>query len=307
MRTGAAIECRMNNDAIIELCQTEIPDIIYLSIGCAQGYYEPGSPRESSQQYPPCIAGLGGRQICILVDPRLESPIRALPIPTPTEAPILHDKNVSFIPVRRFFEWDSNEDQRFIDALCRLAITQKTRLIVQDYTGHDIHPDYPIDRFDRDALCRKVLFDFTYNEGGCFVDLSKVHILIRSDGSFLQPKLEPLSSMPSEYIEPIMRQRHNIMWSYVKRLHRIHTDAEETRDWCTPAIVLDRMTPICKAYRAPIATDTASLEKLLLLYLLDLCICAGEPLTEEDALRIVRAPGKDYQDTVELLKNVLLQ
>lgn len=188
----------MNNDAIIELCQTEIPDIIYLSIGCAQGYYEPGSPRESSQQYPPCIAGLGGRQICILVDPRLESPIRALPIPEPTEAPILHDKNVSFIPVRRFFEWDSNEDRQFIDALCRLAIDQKTRLIVQDYTGHDIHPDYPIDRFDRDALCRKVLFDFTYNEGGCFVDLSKVRILCKSDGSFLQPSFEPLSVAPSD-------------------------------------------------------------------------------------------------------------
>jgi protein TonB len=25
---------------------------------------------------------------------------------------------------------------------------------VQDYTGYDIHPDYPLERFDRDALCR---------------------------------------------------------------------------------------------------------------------------------------------------------
>ena len=294
----------MNNDAIIELCNTEIPDIIYLSIGCAQG---PEVPRESSQQYPPCIAALGGRQICILVDPRLESPIHALPTLEPTEAPILHDKNVSFIPVRRFFEWGSNEDQRFIDALCRLATTQKTRLIVQDYTGHDIHPDYPIDRFDRDALCRKVLFDFTYNEGGCFVDLSKVRILLRSDGSFMQPKFEPLMMIPSDYLDLIIRQRHNIMWSYVKRLHRIQAGAEEARDWCSSAIVLDRMTPICKAYRVPPTTDTVSLEKLLLLYVLDLCTCVGERLTDEEALRIVRASGKDYQETIDLLKNVLLQ
>ena len=293
----------MNNDAIIAYCNAEIPDIIYLSIGCAQ---EPCSLRKSPQQHPPCIAALGGRQICILVDPRLESPISILEMET-TESPILHDKNVSFIPARRYFEWHSADDRRFIDDLCRIATTQKTRLLVQDYTGYDIYPEFPIERFDRDILCRKVLFDFTYNEGGCYVDLSKVRILLRADGSFLQPAFEPLVAVPFECLAVTIQQRHMNMWSYVKRLHRIQTGAEEARDWCAPATVLERMTPLCKAYRVARGTDNATLEKLMLLYLSDLCACAGEVMTEEEARRIVRAPGKDYQETIDLLKNLLLQ
>lgn len=282
----------MNNAAIIAYCNAEIPDIIYLSIGCAQESY---SLQKPPQQYPPCIAALGGRQICILVDPRLE----------PTEAPILHDKNVSFITVRRYFEWRSEDDRRFIDDLCRLATTQKTRLLAQDYTGYDIYPEFPIERFDRDVLCRKVLFDFTYNEGGCYIDLSKVRILLRADGSFLQPTFEPLVTVPFECLAVTIQQRHMNMWSYVKRLHRIQTGAEEARDWCTPATVLERMTPLCKAYRVARGTDNETLEKLMLLYLSDLCACAGESMTEEEALRIVRGSG--YREAIDLLKNVLLQ
>ena len=300
----------MDNNQILTYCQIENPDIIYLAIGCAQGHHPPDSPMASPQEHPPCIAALGGNQVCILIDPQLETPIRAGAGTESPDAPIIRvGDTLTFLPVRRHFNWVSQEDKYFIEDLCRLVLNTRTRLIVQDYSGQYVHNFYPLATFGP-RLLRKVLFDVTYRDSGCFIDFDKVKIMMREDGSFIQPLYDRLANtLP--FITPEQRafavsQRHDSMWCYVKRLHRIQSGLEEFRDWCTADVVYLHMVHLCPVYGTPLRTDNAALEKLMVAYLFDLCVCVGDFMTEDEALALATGSGKEYQDTLTRLKAILL-
>lgn len=265
----------------------------------------------SSQGYPPFLRPLGRKQLCILIDPLLEDPPRPCGSQEPGQQ-LIQVGSTHFIPLRRNFAWNSREDSAFIDALCAhtLQHARTTRMIVQDYSGEEIQRFYPLRRFGPD-LIRNVLFDFTYQNGGCFVDLSKVDLLFCEDGrSFLQPLYERLS-----YVLPrvtpeqrlfLLKARNNIFYSYVKRLHKIQAGVEEPRTWCTRDIVLNAMAPFCEIYGTPHYTTQDALEELLFAYLMDLCYATETQMTQDEMMSCVRDPGSAYQTTLELLKGILL-
>ena len=297
-------------DTIATLCQDANPAIIYFAIGCSLYHYEPG--KHPRQQYPPFMAKFPGRQICILMDPLLESPPRAyadLGINTNDEIATI--RNVTFIPVRRNFEWNSPEAIAFIDRLCSLCLRTHTRLIVQDYSGHYIEHNYPIDRFGS-ALTKKVLFDVTYRDGGCFIDLDAVKILMHRDGGFIQPKHDPIAMIRShvspEQLRYVLKERRNDIVNYVKRYHRIQTGVEEYRDWCTADVVLQRMRTLCGTYRVTpdLNVSISCMEQLMVAYLFDLCVTVGDRVTEEAAIELIRSPNKEYEHMLLALEDVLL-
>jgi len=302
----------MNNDDIVTYCKRFQPHLIYIAIGCSQAFHEPGSAMAAPQGYPPFLRPLGTRQLCILIDPLLEDP------PRPCEGfqreagqQIIVVGETHFIPLRRDFEWRSKEDTEFIHTLCAYTLEKpRTRMIVQDYSGAEIQQYYPIQTFGKE-LVRKVLFDFTYQNGGCFVDLSKVDILFCDDGfSFMQPLYERLTYvfkyLTAEQKKFLLNSRHNLFYSYVKRLHKIQANAEEPRDWCTEKHVRDIIPPFCINYNTPYSTDQQALEELLLAYLTDLCQTSDTQMSQEELMECVRSPTNMYQDTLSLLKGILL-
>jgi hypothetical protein len=325
----------MNNDDIVTYCKRFSPHLIYIAIGCSQAFHEPGSAMAAPQGYPPFLKSMGTRQLCILIDPLLEDPPRPCSeYATSPGQQVIVVGETHFIPVRRNFEWTcrlscpqrgrlleqpvgpgdarrSTEDTAFIHTLCAYTLEKpRTRMIVQDYSGEEIQRYYPIQTFGKE-LIRKVLFDFTYQNGGCFVDLSKVNILFCDDSfSFMQPLYERLTYvfkyLTAEQKKFLLNSRHNIFYSFVKRLHKIQEGVEEIRDWCTPQIVMDMIPSFCVNYSTPYSTDQQALEELLLAYLTDLCLTSDTQLSQEEIVECVRSPTNMYQDTLSLLKGILL-
>ena len=298
----------MDHHEILDFCKHENPDIIYVAVGCSMAHWPVGDMHDTPQGHPPPIKALGGRQICILVDPTLENPPRCTGLTAPTMEPIIRTAEATYIVLRRYFDWD-NGDQPLIEALCHQAITTKTRLIVQDYAGNIINQHYPLAQFGR-PLLQKVLFDFTYQDGGCFIDFSKVRIITRPDGSFVQPFYEPVADviphLDKAQREFILRSRNDTLHCYVKRLHNVQSGTEEYRDWCTPHHLHLKMGPLTTIYKTPHSTDNAALEKLMVAYLHDLCRAVGDFMSADDALALVKKEGKDYHQTLELLMAILL-
>jgi hypothetical protein len=307
----------MTNDDIAALCKTLVlqeqgPTTIYFAIGCALGRYPPGEhPR---QQYPPFMRGFPGRQICILMDPELESPPRAyedqIGFSVLPDEPTVTIGDITFITARRHFAWGSKDARTFIAHLSNLCLNTRTQLIVQDYAGNYIEKYYPISTFDS-RITKKVLFDVTYRDGGCFIDLDAVRILRYRDGSFVQPKYDAITVLRShvsvELLRNILKERRNSLVTYIKRYHRILTGAEEYRDWCTEDVVRHHMNTLCQAYRVPPEPTLSNMEQLMSAYLFDLCTSVGDRVIEETAMELIRSPNKDYDNMLVAFEEIILQ
>ncbi len=289
----------MTNNDILLMCEATQPAYIYLAIGCALGHYAEG--QGSPQQYPPPIAALPGRKICILVDPGLESPPRAyaqvgIPTDAATARHATHGE-VTFIPVRREFHWPvpwSREehqpaiqyDTQLINGL--IALTKRpgspTRLIVQDYSGTDIRPFYP-----HDAPPARVLYDMTGRDGGCFIDFDAVRIHQTPTGDFIQPPYQPLRTLQPvlshDEFRAIADHRSGLLANYAHRYYRIMRGVEPPRDWATPHTIGLRLAPLFVAYALPPnVRDPANLYALLSAALYDFAAVAGDYM-DDDAIR----------------------
>lgn len=263
---------------IIQLCKERSPNIIYLAIGCA---------RAPLQQYPPFIKEIGGTQVCILIDPILEETLT-------------HERpaNATFFSERRYFQWGSNEDTEFIHELCKLNV----EVIVQDYSGTDTRSYYPIQALGPSIL-KRVLFDVTYSDGGCFVDFDTVNILRMEDGGFVNPQQQPLAAcypyIPTDLLKKIVVDR-NIAVQFLNYFYGIEIGTEEARHWCTPQNMEWRAAWMFVAYGIP----RTSLKELLIAYLIDLATTAGDStMTPEYAATMIGK--KDYIATTGFLTSLL--
>jgi hypothetical protein len=297
----------MDHQEILDICKRENPDIIYLAIGCSMAHWPVGDRNETPQGHPPPVKALGGRQLCILIDPTLENPPRCTGLTEPTMDPIIRTSEGTYITLRRYFEWD-NDDIPLIDMLCQFVLKRRSRLIVQDYAGAIINKYYPL---GDPAILKQVLFDMNYQNRGCFIDFSKVRILTRPDGSFVQPFYEPVADI-LPYLDAdqryyLLKQRTDTVSCYVKRLHNIQSGTEEYRDWCTAGHLYRLMGPLTTIYGTSHSTDNVALEHLMVAYLHDLCQTVGDFISDEDALAIARKPGKEYIQMVEMLRGILTE
>ena len=246
---------------------------------------------------------LQGLQLCILIDPLLESPPVAFHSET---GPITRvDDRVTVMTIRRNVDWSDPTDLQLMNDLCLLTIQRSARLIVQDYSGAYIHNYYPLTDFGY-PLLRHVLYDFTYNDGGCFVDFSKVKLLTHPDGSFVQPRYEPITSLINHLnTVELVKDRSRAIVTYARRLYRIHQGQEEYRDWCTAEVVQRRLSPFCFIYSLPLQTDVGTLERFMLAYIWDLCTAVGDYISEQDGLDMIRRPTAEYEDAIKLLESAL--
>jgi hypothetical protein len=287
---------------LVDMITGDAPDYIYLAIGCSQKWHTPAT--RQPQQYPPQIAALPGRKFCILIDPELEAPPTAVqlldPNADPNDSVYVVDPNLTFVVIRRMFDWPEYTLMRRLYEQC-----QRSRLIVQDYTGEIIDRHYPRNR----ALLGRVLFDFTYNDGGCFIDFDTVRILQRPNGDFIQPHYEPIAATHTEMTpaqcKTTVKVLTDTMYNYVQRLYRIQAGTEPYRDWCTTPVVERYAARFFFVYNIPPATDNATLERLMLAVFADLSTAVGDVMVESEALAIIRNPDKSYETALRILRDIL--
>jgi hypothetical protein len=263
----------MDTNYIVSHCKQTKPAIIYLGVGCANA---------PLQQYPPFLKDFKTPQICILIDPRLEEEL-------------VHERpeGVTFFHLRRFFDWENESD--FIATLC------EAQMIAQDYTGEDIRKYYPLQRFGP-PLLKKVLFDVTYSDGACHLDLSAVQIFY-NDSGFVNPIHEPLASMrpyiPKELIQRLAKERNNAIYN-VFALYNIQRGCEEIQAWCTPENIRRRAGWLFPVF----GLTPFALEELLIAHLIDLATIVSETkMARPYALRLLES--KEYIEMTRTLASLI--
>lgn len=262
-----------------EICASIKTTLIYVAIGSAQGLHPP--ERRTPQQYPPQIAAIPGRKTVILIDPYLESPAHIHELVDP-------DSDVNIYELRQSFHFSrypsAKEDVAFLDALCQLALRPGgPYLIVHDFSGRDIRDVLPIDRFGPNIL-KKVLYDMSYDGGGCFLDFNTVSIMLDTDGNFIQPFYSPLwvlkdQGCPTHLLKEEIKSRHTAATNYIHRLIRIKTGREEVRDWCTDLDVTRVAERLFYTYGVPCATTVGALRSLLTELMIDFCTIGNTHMT----------------------------
>ena len=264
----------MNNDDILTRVREETPDLIYVAIGCA---------RNAEQQCPPQVHSWTGHKLCILIDPILESP------------PLAHSSdNITVIPVYRNFEWAEQGDNDFIRALCRYTMTRtNAHMIVQDYTGTDIYPYYPGPDFSK-----RVLFDITYSDGGCYVDFSTVQILRDAGGDFIQPHfttLTKLARLPATVRKPEVMKRRNAIINYLHYYYRTKKHGYPPEDWLFT--VERKLQPLVVQFASiynqwPILT-LETVRVLLVRSIQDLSTATGVEVPSAELTELIESPERN--------------
>ena len=301
----------MNYDDILAYCKTKKPALIYVGIGCAQGHYAPDNEDHWAQEYPPVLAmETRGYRIAILSDPALERPVRALrDVGLDGSHDLVEDSRcgISFICVRNLFHWPRTYDSplsaphmAFMHQLCEMAVySESTQLIVQDYTGFDIRPYYPLEQFNHNKLKDRVLSDMTYTGGGCSVDFTKVNVLRRANGDFIQPHYTPLLTLlslgvPAPIIGIEATSRREVLELFVHRYYHVLCGTKEPRHWCTEDHVMSAATYLFYIYGLIPSTIQTNLRALMAEALLDFLAIRSTHMCLADMYTLIDSPTADY-------------
>lgn len=214
--------------------KTSLPNVhtIYVAIGCSMGHYRELTP-SNNQQYPCFLEKFydqnpDSRIVIVLIDPELERDLKIQLYFTEKKQPLTQlpcdvancrifenqtvtvfaintcfyyeyrhfDRNVTSTQLAKIHEQCDQDVANLINliSIC-LGKIQKTRVILQDYTGGDTCCLFSqmMTFFERDDLLKWVLFDVTQKECGCFIDITPELAEIDSLGHFVQPKYMKLT------------------------------------------------------------------------------------------------------------------
>ena len=274
----------MNNDDILTRVREEAPDLIYVAVGCAHS---------AEQQCPPQVRNWPGLKLCILIDPILESP--------PLVAGASDD--IVVIPLYRNFDWKAPADYDFIRALCCCT---NAHMIVQDYTGHDIYPYYPGPEFTK-----RVLFDMTYRDGGCYVDFAAIQILRDERGDFIQPHfatLVELARLPATIRKPEVMARRAALINYIHYYYRMKTHGYPPDDWLTT--VEQQLKPLvgqfALIYGTPTALTLENMRALIVRTIQDLSAATSVEIPPTDLAQLIETPERNvFGNAIGTLCNLL--
>lgn len=209
--------------------------VLYIAIGCAQGFYPEG--KHSAQQYPPFLQEWNqppnAEQFILLIDPLLEDPPRSV-----VDAVLTLDSEwlgrIHFFQKQTHFHWYDESCRVFIRKLFDFILdnsnTGSVYLIVQDYSGYELKQEFLtfLGGFSPESaaiLRKRVLFDPSYDGPSCFPDLSIP--LLRDDetGDFLDPQITSLQQLRiSHSHQSILKKqsefRSALIRYYAGRLYR---------------------------------------------------------------------------------------
>ena len=106
----------LTNDQILAAVAAANPAVIYFAVGAAHN---------PQQQYPPFMKDLAGPHVCIYMDPQMEPVPRVYEdLPATDGKAIVRRGDITYITVRRYFEWWANHetDRHFVLDPCRYTL-----------------------------------------------------------------------------------------------------------------------------------------------------------------------------------------
>lgn len=116
---------------------------------------------------------------------------------------------------------NNNGDIWFFEKLIESALEINSKLIVQDYSGNDTNMVFKIlynQSLNKDAFKKNILFDFTYGNNHCDVDLEKYKPIYDSDGNFVNVILMSVDElMPLFKTNPIIDEH---IYTYYIKMYR---------------------------------------------------------------------------------------
>ena len=319
---------------LLNACQ-DIPlsagDLIYVAIGCSQKWYLTSGATGSAQEYPPFVAGWFSRKLCILIDPDLEEEpdgisraggaTATLPDCMPLTLEHVRRPEITFVALRKNFRWrdeGSQECRAFLNSLIQRCLQPGgPHMIVQDYSGADIRPYYPLETFGHPLMSR-VLYDITGGDPGCFVDFSKYRIIRDSNGHFVQPQLTPLWKLKAfavkgKAFEDLAFQRYSLALDAAARCWRAQNGRDEARDWYAPALVAERIRPLLYAYGIPPQLAKAANGDLLIPFsaveepVFDFCATVGHYMSHEEVYHLLTGPFDDLRNAMKMLRDLAVE
>ena len=266
--------------------------LIYVAVGCALGRYPAGE--HPKQQCPPYIDALPGKKICILIDPMLEDPPRANA-----------ESSALILPIRAALSYTPLGFLQNLIDLC-MDSSRRVRMIVHDFTGADINAHYPT--YLGETLYKRVLFDPTYGDGGCFPDLAGIRILCDGTGNFLQPKysrLQDIQKMDKNVLISEFKVRQYPIVHLIARMYRIQRGLEEFRDWCTGNVCAVHLDRFCLVYKITESDYDMRLRRVVELTIQDLCVVSESYLSDEEIDTIVESPGRELENMWKTIGSIL--
>jgi len=225
------------------------PEVIYLSVGSAMGHYAQEINPTTNQQIPIFLDKYNGkRKVIILVDPGLETPLKSEST-VPMEIYFVSNDgkfriyrtrcgNTLIFAISNRFYWEDerhcpHEDSQlvpicnnFLIKLIEYTLKNRSKLIGQDFTGRDTRNAYNSleNIFDKNEYYKRVLFDITYGDSGCFIDFSKTPIIYDQENNFVQiknKKLVELRRILPHYFKKMVESRINLVIWHINRQLRI--------------------------------------------------------------------------------------
>jgi len=269
--------------------EEDSPVLIYVAIGCSLEGYPPNE--HPPQQYPPYLNEFKSPKICVLIDPRLETPAR-----------LFEDKsdNVTVLPIRKEYHHTSEygkDTSWFLKNLAKHCIKKHIYLIVQEFTGADIHQYYPYEH-GREAL-NYIMYDPTYGDGGCYLDLSATKIYRNAEGHFIQPmytQLHQLSTLvPDKLFKTQYKARVYPILHIMLRFYRILRNIDEPRDWCTKELVEKHLQYFSFLYNTHSDSFMVCLKQTLIAAAIDMYRLSRIAFTVESATATVDSSGKEME------------
>jgi len=197
-----------NYTYITSIVSTFKPDIIYIGISSALGWHsiEKITPN-LNQQYPPFLNKFD-KKLIILIDQCLEE---KLVLESKMDLTCVLKSNKDEIKMRIFntstndkiialnqhFYFDNIIQRKFLFDLISYTLETNTKMIVNDYSGRDIHYNYVeiLDKFPKEKILNSVLFDITQNDGGCYFDFNDFPIHYDDKNNFIQFRYKSLAEL----------------------------------------------------------------------------------------------------------------
>lgn len=314
----------------MNLLNTTRPEVIYFAVGCFMGHYNDITPK-NNQQNPKFMQKFDGKsKFYIFMDPMLENPLKLesqinLVSNNTSSTDIVQDYRVlqnteyTVVSINKpfYFYNDINSpnnhnqelDKLFLYGLVNYALDRNIKLIVQNYTGTDIAHSYTeiAAIFGKETVFKKVLFDVTQNDGGCFVDFDSYPIFYDDKDNFVQARFYSFVEMKKineSYYKSMLIKRLNLLTWQITRYLRILKGELESNQYDNSQIkfILNDMSMI---YSINENLTEENLSNLITLMILDAAESLDIPTDVVTYITQNNFDQKIITNTVSTMKNLL--
>lgn len=289
-------------DIIISNINDFNPELIYFSVGCTQGHYTNINPNQN-QQYPKPIMDKfnNKKKVIILMDASLETPLKIQEYETLTlieednKFRMLLGDNLLVFAINSYYHFEETpdcvaqfpDDYSFLISLVTHTVQNKTKLIVQNFSGPYIEDPYInlFDLFPRDTLFQNVIFDVSNSIAVCFCDFTEHPVHYDHNDNFVQTnfnKLTVLKTVNTRYFIRMYKDMiDKINHIFTRKLRVLRGEVESNR-YDTDAL-------------------TRYIKKLNLIY----PEIASLELTEENIQKIIIILLQDIFDALEIPSDII--